>query len=112
MNGDRWLPLCRLSDLEPNRGRAALVDGRQLAVFRLTGDAVYVVGNRDPFSGAEVMSRGVIGDRGGQMKVVSPIFKQSFSLTTGECLDDPSARLDVFETRVHGDAVLVRFGAL
>ena len=36
-----------------------------------------------------MISRGIVGDRGGVPKIASPIFKQSFDLRTGQCLDDP-----------------------
>ena len=47
------------------------------------------MGNIDPFSGAAVMSRGIVGDRGGRATVQSPIKKQAFALDDGVCLDDP-----------------------
>jgi nitrite reductase (NADH) small subunit len=34
------------------------------------------------------------------LKVASPIFKQSFSLVTGQCLDDPNIRLTTYAVRV------------
>ena len=49
--------VCALEDIVPNAGVAALVDGEQVAIFRLDDDSVYVIGNRDPFSGASVLSR-------------------------------------------------------
>ena len=33
--------ICRLDDILPNTGVCALVDGRQVAVFRLDDDSVY-----------------------------------------------------------------------
>lgn len=79
--------VCALADLLPERGAAALVDGVQVAVFRLLDDTVRAVGQRDPFSGANVMSRGIVGTRQGEPTVASPMYKQVFSLDTGRCLD-------------------------
>ncbi len=79
--------VCALADLLPERGAAALVDGVQVAVFRLLDDTVRAVGQRDPFSGANVMSRGIVGTRLGEPTVASPMYKQVFSLDTGRCLD-------------------------
>lgn len=78
--------VCRLDDLTPNLGVAALVDGVQLAIFRLDDDSVYAVQNLCPFSGASVMSRGITGSRQGVPTVASPIYKQVFSLLDGTCL--------------------------
>ena len=41
------------------------------------------------------------------MKVSSPLHKQSFSLETGECLDDPTVRLPSYLARVRGGVVEV-----
>jgi nitrite reductase (NADH) small subunit len=94
-----WIPVCRLEDIVPNTGVCALVEGAQVAVFRV-GERVYAIGNRDPFSGMGILSRGIVGDRDGVLKVASPLYKQSFALETGACLDDPAVRVPVYPCRV------------
>ncbi|MGP3686661.1 nitrite reductase large subunit NirB [Streptomyces sp. IBSNAI002] len=82
--------------LEPGRGRAAvLADGTQAALFKDRTGEVYAVGNRDPFSGADVIANGIMGSRDGVPVVASPMHKQVFDLRTGVCLDDPEVRLPV-----------------
>lgn len=101
-----WVPICRLAVLAPDRGAAALVAGHQVALFRLRdSDEVLAVDHRDPFSGANVMARGLVGSRGDVVTVASPVYKQVFDLRTGACLDDESASLGVWETRVVGGVV-------
>lgn len=78
--------VCALADLTPELGVAALVGGVQVAVFRLADDRVYAVQNLCPFSGAQVMSRGITGSKGDVPTIASPVYKQVFALTTGECL--------------------------
>lgn len=104
-----WARVCALEDILPNMGVCCLVGREQVAVFRL-GDTseLYALSNFDPFSRANVLSRGIVGDRAGRAKVASPIFKQSFALDTGECLDDPSVKLPTYEVRVHDGNVEVR----
>jgi len=104
----RWAAVCRLKDIVPNTGVCALVDGRQVAVFRLNDNSVYAIDNRDPFSRANVLSRGIVGDLKGELVVASPVYKQHFSLTTGQCLEDPGVRVAVFPVRIDGDAILVQ----
>jgi NAD(P)H-dependent nitrite reductase small subunit len=82
-----WVPVCTLADLPLERGVAALVAGTQVALFRTIDDAVYAVQQRDPYSGAYVVSRGIVGSRGDAPTVASPMYKQVFDLRTGECLD-------------------------
>lgn len=106
-----WVAVCRLDDLQRERGACAIVAGRQVAVVRTYDDELYAVGQRDPFSGAFVMSRGIVGSRGSGDDVVptlqSPVFKQAFDLRTGRCLDDPSAGLPVYGVRERSGLVEV-----
>jgi NAD(P)H-dependent nitrite reductase small subunit len=82
-----WFPVCTLEDLPRERGACALVDGNQVALFRTFDDIVYAVQQLDPYSGAHVMSRGIVGTRGGAPTVASPMYKQVFDLRSGQCLD-------------------------
>jgi nitrite reductase (NADH) small subunit len=104
-----WTRVCAVSDIVPNTGVCCLVGRDQVAVFRV-GDSseLYALSNWDPFSRANVLSRGIVGDKAGVPKVASPIFKQSFSLQTGECLDDPDVKLPTFQVRVTNEIVEVR----
>jgi nitrite reductase (NADH) small subunit len=106
-----WTTVCPVERLVPERGVPALVDGTQVAVFRLTDDRLFAVQQRDPYSGANVLSRGIVGSRGETPTITSPMYKQVWDLTTGECLD-PSGKepegLRKFEVTVEDGLVLVR----
>lgn len=99
--------VCAYDALLPERGVAALVGDRQLALFRTHDGAVHALGNRDPFSGANVLSRGIVGSRGDVPTVASPMFKQVFDLRTGLCLDEPEVRLPSYPVRVVDGQVVV-----
>jgi assimilatory nitrate reductase catalytic subunit len=99
--------VCRLEDIVPDTGVCALVGGEQVAVFRLADGSVHAVGNRDPFSSANVLSRGIVGDLKGELVVASPVYKQHFSLATGRCQEDASVRIPVFAVRVEEGHVVV-----
>lgn len=102
------IPVCQLADLLPDRGVAALLDGgEQVAIFRTSGDEVYALSNVDPFSGATVLSRGLVGELGGVPVVASPMHKQHFDLRTGSCVDEPAVSVAVYPVRIDGDTVLV-----
>ena len=96
----RWFAVCGYDDLTPERGACVLVEERQIALFRTYDGGVHALSNRDPFSGAYVLSRGIVGSRGGLPTVASPMYKQVFDLTTGRCLDDPAVGVATFGVRV------------
>jgi nitrite reductase (NADH) small subunit len=95
-----WHEICPIDYVVPGTGVAALVQGEQIAIIRTCDGLLAALSNFDPFSDAFVIARGIVGDRAGVPKIASPIYKQSFSLETGECLDDPSVRLTVYSIRV------------
>ncbi|WP_327683439.1 nitrite reductase (NAD(P)H) small subunit [Kitasatospora sp. NBC_00458] len=112
-DGSRWQPVCTLDDLQPGRGVAVLLTaaaddaaadaddaadtdtgtgtGVQVALFVDRAGTLHAVDNRDPFSGAHVLSRGLLGSRGGRPTLASPMYKQVFDLTDGRCLDEDTA---------------------
>lgn len=95
-----WVDVCDYDDLLPERGVRALVGGHHVAVFRAFDGEVYAVDDVDPYSGVSVLSRGIVGTRDDTPAISSPMFKQSFDLRTGCCLDDPSVSVRVFAARV------------
>jgi nitrite reductase (NADH) small subunit len=106
-----WDDVGAVADLTVDRGAAVLVDGHQVAVFRLADGSVHALDNHDPISGANVLSRGIVGDRAGVPVVASPIYKQCFELATGRCLDDPWLPVRVHDVRIDGGRLLVRLGS-
>ena len=107
--GVAWQAVCGVGALAVDGGVAALVGGRQLALFRLAdGPEVFVLDNIDPFTGVGCLSRGIIGDLAGEPMVASPLHKHRFSLSTGRCLDDPDVAVAVYDARVRDDVVEVR----
>ncbi len=90
-SGTTWVAVCRVADLAPERGAAALLGAEQVALVRLLDDRVLAVQQLDPFSGAYVLSRGIVGSRSVEGRDVptlaSPMYKQVFDLETGRCLD-------------------------
>jgi nitrite reductase (NADH) small subunit len=98
--GEEWLTVCDLDRLVPGRGVAALLpDGRQAAVFLDRAGNLHAVDNRDPFTGAAVLSRGLLGSQAGRPFIASPLLKQRFDLASGVCLDDDTVRLTTYEVR-------------
>jgi nitrite reductase (NADH) small subunit len=103
-----WTAVCPASALVPDRGVCALVDGRAVAVFLCGTGLVHAVDDRDPCSGASVLSRGLVGDADGVPTVASPMYKQRFDLRTGRCLDADVTPLAVHDVRIVDGEVQVR----
>ncbi|MFC8924015.1 nitrite reductase (NAD(P)H) small subunit [Cellulosimicrobium sp. NPDC057127] len=111
--------ICALEDLDPERGVGALLGATQVAVFRLTDGTVRAVQQRDPYSGANVMSRGLVGthrvtgDDGAVRDVTTvttPMLKQVWDIDTGEVVDSGGKDrrpLAVFPAEVRDGRVLV-----
>lgn len=98
-----WQRICAVADLEPAWGEAALVDGRQVALFRtLTGgsESIFAVDQRCPATGAHVMARGILGSRGERATIASPLHKEIYDLQTGDCFSSPDLQLATYSTRV------------
>ena len=105
---NQWVDVCNLDDITPNTGVGALVEGQSVALFRVGHEKrIYALSNKDPFSQANVMCRGIIGDLQGERVIASPIYKQHFSLATGRCLEDKDQKLLVFPTKIENGRVWV-----
>ena len=110
--------MCRLEQILPDSGVAALVDGEAVAVFRTYDDRVFALSNFDPFGRASVLSRGIVGTRAVRAGdgtdaveevpfVASPLLKQRFDLRTGVCVDDPAVVVPTRSAWVHDGVVVV-----
>ncbi|GAB3581753.1 nitrite reductase small subunit NirD [Calidifontibacter terrae] len=104
-----WTTVARWDDLPPERAVAARVGDAQVAVVRTAQDTVHAVGNLDPYSGAQVMSRGIVGsirvDGAQRRTIASPMYKQAFDLETGRCTTDPRVNLGVWQVQVRSGSV-------
>ena len=97
----QWIDICAITDLQADSGVCALVAGKQVAIFYMPKDnAVYAIDNYDPFGKVQVLSRGLVGDIQGEPMVSSPLYKQHFSLKTGQCFEDETVKNDVYAIRI------------
>lgn len=104
---DGWHSVCPVEDLEIAWGEAALVAGRQIALFRIGATEVFAVAHEDPATGAHVMARGILGSRGERPTIASPLHKEVYDLETGECFSTPGLAIATFRTRISDGMVEV-----
>jgi len=89
-----WTSLCKLGDLEENKGKYVESDGFQLAVFPSSGK-VYVMDNYCPHAGGNLA--GGIVEEG---CAVCPWHFWPFRLETGELRDSPGVMVKTYPTRM------------
>lgn len=101
--GMTWRAICSADRLPVERAVAALLPEGQVAIVRTADGTLYAVGHRDPYSGANVIARGIIGstsvDGRAVPTIASPMYKQVFALTDGRCLSDPAVSLGSWAVR-------------
>jgi len=95
--------LCSIDDLVPDSGVCALLGSEQIALFYLPDcdPPLYALGNHDPLGGANVLSRGIVGDIKGEPVVASPLYKQHYSLRSGHCIEQPEVQVPVYAVTLH-----------
>ncbi|MBB5212415.1 nitrite reductase small subunit NirD [Microbulbifer hydrolyticus] len=105
-----WLQVCKRSDLVANSGVCALVGDRQIALFFLPDQEpqLYAIDNWDPIANAGVIGRGLVAEIDGELTVASPLYKQHYRLTDGQCLEEEEIKLASFAIAFEGDDVLIQ----
>lgn len=102
-----WQPVCRLSELEIERGALALVHGQAVALFRVDETTVHALADHDPYDRHASLARGIVGRDGPVPFVASPVHKHAFDLRTGQSLDDPHVCVTTYDVKVADGMVLV-----
>jgi nitrite reductase (NADH) small subunit len=102
-----WQPVCRLAELEIQRGAAALVHGQAVAIFRVDATTVYALANHDPFDRHAVLAKGIVGLADDVPFVASPVHKHGFDLRTGECLDEAAISVAAYDVRIVEGVVMI-----
>ena len=108
-----WKRIVRVEDVPENSGGAAMVDGRQIAIYRFTNpDRWYACQNQCPHKGDMVLGRGLIGDEKGEPKVACPMHKKAFSLVTGKNLGGEDYCIERYAVKVEDGFVHVKLEPL
>lgn len=104
----KWQNICKPQDLVHGAGVCALLENQQqIAIFQTEQGETYSISNWDPKGQANVLYRGIIGDENGEKYVASPLYKERYSLSSGQCLDDDTLMVNTYQTRIVEKAVQV-----
>ncbi|QCA04642.1 nitrite reductase large subunit NirB [Pantoea vagans] len=99
-----WSAVCALEAIPPEAGIGARLGSERVALFRF-GDALYALEDREPGSDASVLSRGILGDVGGEPVVISPLYKQRVRLRDGQSLDNPQHQLRCWPVKLEAGQI-------
>lgn len=91
----------RLEDIPVGQGRAYVIGGRTIAVFRQRDGRVFATDNRCPHRGGP-LAEGLVGDG----KVICPLHAWKIDLASGRCLGEGEA-VATHPVEVVGDDVVV-----
>ena len=103
MNNERWIRITDADRIPVREGRAAIVAGREIAIFNL-GDGFVAVDNRCPHQGGP-LADGIVANGA----IVCPLHAWKISLHTGS-VERPSGVGDCvrsYRARVEAGVVLV-----
>ncbi|MCA9398307.1 MAG: nitrite reductase small subunit NirD [Candidatus Omnitrophica bacterium] len=82
-----WTKVANVDDVLENGGSCIKVGNEHIAIFNFDNKTVwYAIANTCPHKKQSVLSRGLIGEDGGEPKVACPLHKNAFSLKTGKHL--------------------------
>lgn len=97
-----WVHVGAVADIPANSGVAARLGQQQIALFHLPASEaqIFALDNREPGSEANVLARGLVGDKEGEPIVISPLYKQRFRLCDGVSLDDTTLRVRVWPVNI------------
>lgn len=101
-----WQAICDLEAIPAEAGIGARLGERQIALFRF-GEQIYALDNLEPGSDANVLSRGILGDAGGEPIVISPLYKQRIRLRDGRACDGGEQAVRAWPVKVENGKVWV-----
>jgi len=102
----RWQAVCNLAEIPEEAGIGARLGEQHIALFRF-GKSVYALEDREPGGSASVLSRGILGDAGGEPVVISPLYKTRIRLRDGRHVDTGEVAVRAWPVKLDGDRVLV-----
>ena len=103
-----WHKACAVEDIPEDGGGCALIEGKQIAIFNFARRGEwYATDNECPHRQQMAVSRGMIGSQDGEPKVACPFHKKTFSLQSGQCLNDETYRINTFPVMVKENQVYI-----
>lgn len=113
LTGKLWFKACRTEDVPADGGACIKYGNEQIAIFYFARrNEWYATQNQCPHKMQMILSRGMLGDSGGEPKVACPFHKQNFSLKTGQSISGDCDSIKTYSVKVEGDFVFVDVSGL
>lgn len=100
-----FVRVAALTEIQSGHGIVAEVGGKSVAVFNVEG-TIHAVDNTCCHRGGPLGEGEVEGNI-----VTCPWHGWRFNVTTGACINNPSAKVEAYQVKVEGDDVKVLLGA-
>lgn len=105
---ENWVKVARVEDVPEEGGACVKFEDTQIAIFNFTSKGEwYATQNLCPHKFEMVLSRGMIGDEKGEPKVACPFHKKTFSLNSGDCLNDPEYKIKTYDIKVENENIYI-----
>ncbi len=102
-----WVRLIPVSRCQPGAGIFVEHDGKELGVFVLGPEQVFVIDNACPHAGGN-LSAGDVADG----VVTCPWHQWQFDLASGVCIDSAAARVQKYPARIRDEWVEITLPAV
>jgi len=103
-----WFLACHVNDIPTNGGVCVKYQDQQIALFHFTRrNEWYATQNECPHRKQMALSRGMLGSTEGVPKIACPFHKKTFSLITGECLNDEECAIKTYPVKVDNEMVYI-----
>ncbi len=103
-----WIKACYIEDVPGDGGACIQFQNEQIAVFQFASRGEwYATQNLCPHKMQMALSRGMIGDKNGEPKVVCPFHKRTFSLITGCNLNGEDYAIKTYQVKVENNIIYI-----
>jgi nitrite reductase (NADH) small subunit len=100
--GGRLIAVCRVGDIPLGLGRAFVIGGHDIALFRLRHGGIAAVANRCPHKGGPLADGMIAGNQ-----IVCPMHAFRFDLSSGDCDQGGTCPVETYPVEVRGTTVFV-----
>lgn len=113
MSKSGWFKAAKIEDIPVNGGACVKVQDKQIALFYLQNkDELYACQNLCTHKKQMILSRGIVGDKKGEPMITCPLHKKSFSLKTGNNLNNEDYRIRIYSVKLEDGFVYIELPIL